>query len=86
MEKRLWARKVFLPVLANVLEPDVVVPQQRFRHARQQHLSAVRGRADTRGAMDLQADLPQLSVFELAGMHPHSDLDSVEASRPGRGC
>jgi hypothetical protein len=77
----LGAIEVLEPVLAEVPERDVarqLVGDQLARGAGDQHLSAVAGRADPRGAVDVQPDVVILSDLGLAGVDadPHADVDT----------
>ena len=82
LEELFGAIEVLEPVLAEVPERDVarqLVGDQLARGARDQHLSAVAGRADPRGAMDVQADVVIVSDLGLAGVDadPHADVDTL---------
>ena len=82
LEELLGAIEVLEPVLAEVPERDVVrqlVGDQLARGARDQHLSAVAGRADPRGAVDVQTDVVVVSDLGLAGVDadPDADVDTL---------
>ncbi len=62
-------------VFAQIAECHIwqgVVPQQLARRLRHQHLPAVAGRADSRGAMDAEADVALFADGRLARVDPHA--------------
>jgi hypothetical protein len=69
---------------AEVVDRDVLVGHQVPRRLREQHLTAMPGRHDARGAMNVDADVVTIDHPRLTGVqpHPHSHLAAV---RPGVG-
>ena len=85
----LGAVQVLEPMLADVVERDADAGAQLgddelARGAGDEHLAAVRGRADARGAMDVHADVVVGADLGLAGVQAHAHAQ-VHALGPGVG-
>ena len=76
LREPLRPRQVLEPVLAEVAQRDPVgqlVLDQLARRLRDQHLPAVSGRADPRGARDVEAHVARRPDRRLAGVDPDPD-------------
>ena len=72
-------------MLAEVVEGDAGVQlgdDELARGAGDEHLAAVRGRADARGAMDVDADVVVGADLGLPGVHAHAHAQ-IHALGPG---
>src|SRR5512146_2063948 len=74
----LGSLQVLEPMLAQVLQACTkrqVVCAEHARGFRKQHLAAVRGGRDTRGAVHVDSDVTRLPDRRLACVEPHSDAE-----------
>jgi hypothetical protein len=84
---RFAPREIFQPVLAEIDDANVVrqvVLDELARCVRQQNLTAVRGGADARTAVDTHADVALAADQRLAGVQSHADAERG-VLRPGLG-
>jgi hypothetical protein len=75
LKDTLWALKILEPLLTQIPHGDarqVLVIDDPGRRAREEHLTAVRNRADSRGAVNTDADVAPMGPMWLASMETHS--------------